>query len=684
MKLFPLLLYCVLALSIGSVGSVCLSQTLGSSPLSPSSWALVPTDLLRVLQALVKEMSEGYPLDANGWGFSNNLPTTIFLTLIGLLLIFRSRSSVISAFQTFDSKIELNEALRRLSTFLSSFLVSFLPVVGFYILLLAVESSRLGGELGILLMSILVWAAGITYAVRWLVNQIFSSNGHRNGSILKLDSEKQQTSILSIISLGLLYSANRGVLLLGLEGFLRPGSVAVLNFLIVIAVGIFLFRLMKTILTGIVSGNSSENVTSENTNSLAVFVLRLGMAASVIGPILLAVGYSELGNAVVVSSVLTIGLLATGFVVQRVFIDLLTLLIGESAAFGGLLPSIFGIIIAMLYVPILGLIWGAGLSDLVDTWLIISNGFQLGDSKITPLDFFKFLIIFAVGYSLTRVLQNSLKTQILPKTNIDTGGKNALTAGAGYVGIFLAAVIAISTAGVDLSSLAIVAGALSVGIGFGLQNIVSNFVSGIILLVERPISEGDWIEVNGTMGVVKNISVRATSLQTFDRRDVIVPNSDLISGAVTNWTRTDLTGRIIISIGVAYGTDTRRVTEILEEVVLGHPLVSDRNPPSIYFTNFGADALEFEIKIILEDVNFSLSTKSEINHRIAERFTLEGIEVPYAQRDIWLRNPEALTGKPTEKKPKLRASSKAAAKERAARIEKEKATGMKGIDSGDE
>ena len=684
MKLFFVLLYSVLALSVGSAGSICLSQTLGPSPLSPSSWALMPADLLRILRVLVTEMSEGYPFGQNLREFSNNLPATVFLTLVGLLLIFRSRKFVKNVFQTFDLKIELNEALRRVSMSLSSFLVSFLPIVGFYTLLQAAASSQLGGELGILLMSVLVWAVGITYAVRWLANQIFSSNDHPNGSILKLDSEKQQASILSIISLGLLYSANKGVLLIGLEGLLRPGSVAVLNFLIIIAVGISLFRLMKVILAGMVEGNRAENVTSDNTSSLAVFVLRLGMAASIIGPILLAVGYSELGNTVVLSSVLTIGLLTTGFVAQRVFMDLLTLLIGESSTSGGLLPSIFGIIIAMLYVPILGLIWGAGLSDLVDTWLMISNGFQLGDSKITPLDFFKFLIIFAVGYSLTRVLQNSLKTQILPKTNIDTGGKNALTAGAGYVGIFLAAVIAISTAGIDLSSLAIVAGALSVGIGFGLQNIVSNFVSGIILLIERPISEGDWIEVNGTMGVVKNISVRATSLQTFDRRDVIVPNSDLISGAVTNWTRTDLTGRIIMSIGVAYGTDTRRVTEILEEVVLGHPLVNDQNPPSIYFTNFGADALEFEIRIILEDVNFSLSTKSEINHRIAERFTLEGIEVPYAQRDIWLRNPEALTGKAAKKKPKLRASSKAAAKERAARIEKEKATGMKSIDSGDE
>ena len=207
-----------------------------------------------------------------------------------------------------------------------------------------------------------------------------------------------------------------------------------------------------------------------------------------------------------------------------------------------------------------------------------------------------------------------------------------------------AALIALSIAGVTFQNLAIIAGALSVGIGFGLQNIVNNFVSGLILLFERPIRTGDWIVVGGVEGHVRRISIRSTQIETFDHADVIVPNSDLISGNVTNWMLRDNYGRVRIPVGVAYGSDTQRVKEILLRVAREHPLVVSNSrvvsDPYVLFLSFGDSSLNFELRAHVRHVDRRLTVLSDLNFAIDDAFREAGVEIPFPQRDLHIIQPK--------------------------------------------
>jgi small-conductance mechanosensitive channel len=199
-----------------------------------------------------------------------------------------------------------------------------------------------------------------------------------------------------------------------------------------------------------------------------------------------------------------------------------------------------------------------------------------------------------------------------------------------------------------LQKVAFLAGALSVGIGFGLQAIVSNFVSGLILLAERPIRVGDQIAVKDEEGFVRRISVRSTEIETFERASVIIPNSDLITGVVKNWTHANTLGRILIKVSVGYESDAEQVRDILAECAAGHAQVLKVPPPAVLLAAFGDSALQFEVYCIVGDLAARGSIKSEIQFEILKRFRAAGIEISFPRRDVRLRQ-DAGTSAPEPK-----------------------------------
>jgi small-conductance mechanosensitive channel len=268
------------------------------------------------------------------------------------------------------------------------------------------------------------------------------------------------------------------------------------------------------------------------------------------------------------------------------------------------------------------------------------NGFHIGDMLVVPARIVLGILVFIVGLSVALWIKKYLEQKWEPDQSFAASTREALLTVTGYICYVMAALVGLSVTGVSFSGLTVVAGALSVGIGFGMQNIVNNFVSGLILLFERPIKRGDWVVVGSTEGHVKKISVRSTIIQTFDRADVIVPNSELIASPVTNMMFNDARGRLRVSLGVAYGSDTELVRSLLLEIANGHGevIIDGSSPqPEVFFQAFGESSLNFDLLCHLKNVDNKYRVLSEINFKIDAAFRLHGIEIPFPQRDVHIK-----------------------------------------------
>jgi small-conductance mechanosensitive channel len=236
------------------------------------------------------------------------------------------------------------------------------------------------------------------------------------------------------------------------------------------------------------------------------------------------------------------------------------------------------------------------------------------------------------------VIQALVDAEVMTRQGTEHGVKVAVKTLIHYSLILLGFLVAVSVAGVDMSKFAVLAGALGVGIGFGLQNIVNNFISGLILLFERPVKVGDMISLENQWGTITRIGLRSTVVETFDRAEVIVPNSELISQQVTNWTFTSSVARVVIPIGVAYGTPLEKVIKVLLQVSAEHPEVLDDPEPSAIFMDFGDSSINFELRVWIADVNHRLRVRSELGLAIDRSFRAAGIVIPFPQRDLHLHS----------------------------------------------
>ncbi|MDK2797119.1 MAG: potassium-dependent mechanosensitive channel [Tepidiphilus sp.] len=279
---------------------------------------------------------------------------------------------------------------------------------------------------------------------------------------------------------------------------------------------------------------------------------------------------------------------------------------------------------------------------ILDEWVLWRYTETLGNETVTLQVTFADLLIAMIGFAVmwvaARNLPGLLELALQRTSRLDAGSKYALVTLLRYAIFTIGSVLILGELGMPWSKLQWLLAALSVGLGFGLQEIVANFVSGLIILFERPVRVGDLVTIGSDSGTVQRLTIRATVIEDFDRREILVPNKKLITEQVTNWTLSNSLSRIFVTIGVAYGTDPEHVEALLLEAVKATPGVLSDPAPSVVFARFGESSLDFEVRAIVADVNQRLSILGRLNHEIDRIFKANGIEIPFPQRDLHIRD----------------------------------------------
>jgi len=295
---------------------------------------------------------------------------------------------------------------------------------------------------------------------------------------------------------------------------------------------------------------------------------------------------------------------------------------------GTLLSAALRILIVLVTLPPVIGPWSLFASDVLEFLRQVAAGIRVAGITISLAAILTAFVWLVVGVLVARTVQRWLEKRVMPRTGIDPSLQQSVATLIGWTLLIAAIAFALAHLGIEAQQIALIAGALSVGIGFGLQSVVSNFVSGIILLAERPIRVGDWVVVKNEEGIVRRISVRATEIETFDRASVIIPNSEFITGAVKNLTHSDTMGRVTVKLRVAFDSDVEAVRELLVACAGEHPQVLQTPPPRLYLIAFGDIGIELELRFIVVNVNYSLTVKSDIQMVILQRLRAAGVKIP--------------------------------------------------------
>jgi len=296
------------------------------------------------------------------------------------------------------------------------------------------------------------------------------------------------------------------------------------------------------------------------------------------------------------------------------------------------------------------------ISDM-DLWASrLSEGLPVGAAVIKFKDVVSAVFAFIALLLLFRGLQVYIRRSMAKESRDREGANASVLTLVGYLGFIVALLVGFSALGLGWSRIALIASALSVGIGFGLQSVVNNFVSGLILLVERPIKIGDWVATAVGEGTVRHIGLRSTEIRSFDRAAIIIPNSDLITASLTNWTHQDKTGRVKILVGVAYDSDPEQVCEIILRCAAEERLVLSSPEPSVYWKNFGESSLDFELRVFTRNITNIITLETNLRFAIFKALKNAGIQIPFPQRDIHM------VGTPESLSALKRGSAKAAAR----------------------